>query len=1386
MHAENNLSPEDRQGIENAVLAKKDIIPDWIANFNRQDIEDIQDKTQYLRDTVDRLKNTVNSYSKQYPTLEPIARKIRIITKPTENTLKIMDYSLEYVLNGERSVVIKAIAEGVETIVYTVGISATAIAAGIVSLVGILCPDSAPLVAFGAFVIFTKGEELSYYISQKAKEIIINFLNPKIQYFPQTIHLGNGQYYKNDKNIDEIFNNIYEVLGFSLFTPRPYPSYSKQYKLALAKKKELITKTSIASTTYNFIDEEYLKNIQDLKEQEKIIEQEEQKYQLDLKLYKEDNKIKNEIFNSLFKSLNEKLSFQLKQEKNTFLNSNQSLSIIANKQYLLKTLNLQDINNINIDSKPYLLKALYFCEDYVLYDKDKQALFDENTIKELEFNSSFYTIFISHKNKLNDTYLNTRKELYKSIDEFKRLGFKDLEHAYQTYMSSFTINEELNNKDKTINKNENKEINKNLNQESDTKEDFKIVSYHLKNLSHFILENKDKNKKLIFFDNASSMSNLLHLYENNCDIFVKDESLIDIALLEQNYNLDFNKLKTRVFFYEKLLLGAKEDEIFSFNDEKINYYLKYDENNLYAFKDLNITYDYYHCKIKNYVLAKNSLNIKLEPKKISKHYAYDDLNHQDLNLTHNNTSIINNTATSNYISLIIQDEHGKAIDNASISIKGYDHEKLIKQSVLKLKTNKEGKIRFDREKDFSNCYSFKVRLEDNKAYLAKPLQDSKRIFNNYTNHKIGLILRFKNKDYFKYDGFYLYHFKGKDLIASYMARSGVAKADNLKPSNKQIAFSFYQDIKDKTTKKKAYFYYDDESIKDKFGSLPEGKYYFKINEIHYNKQPDFLKDYPFSIGKTWGKYCVRLYTDKECSKSFKEIEISNPNDEKEKSKNKESISKGDLYLYNINEKGEFGSNGSIGILNGVLFENLLKYLGYVVNEEELLCELEVQYPQKPNNKIVFASDNINPNTSFAPGTYISLQLEKESDEKLKWAFVECESKEKLNLLLHDCNGYVDEKNLKVLFENDDLIYNESYEDNVLSFCLPINRSNEPKEDMQDYKYYIVVFAYSSEKTIPNLEDHYIIIDMSFRVGVGDDDSVREGVLRESIKNANENNSTKDIIYTNCIFSVSKAIEFLIACNRLKKNNKIDNNIFFKTYPQLAGKIAYIYYRFDLANEKFIKSVKDGDEYLKEREKFYITASEIYNQNPIYRLTFEKNIQNEDVDIEIIKDFLKNFAKRLNINEKDLPIITNNPNKGNSGDYDFTTNILSLNTRAHYIDFIDTIIHEFRHFYICRININPNNSLERLLFLNTMELYIQWNHYNIFNAYSKKCLPFDSAEHGTHKCFINKTYYESRKKIVITKGKKKDLTASPLYFIQPSERDTKIIAGKFREKTGIIQ
>ncbi|EOH4579525.1 TPA: hypothetical protein ACJE1R_001722 [Campylobacter coli] len=312
---------------------------------------------------------------------------------------------------------------------------------------------------------------LEFIFDGTASRIITNFLNSTYEKFLAPRNFK--QICNSPEECQILQQDNFQILinGLSLFTPHPYPRYSKEYEFALAKKKELITKTSIASNSYNFMDEEYLKNIQDLQEQDQIIDQEEQKYQLALKLYKEDSKIKNEIFNSLFKSLNENLSFQLKQERNTFLNPNQSLNIIATKKYSLKTLNLQDIDNININSEFAYLRTLFLCEAFLVLDNNDEALLNEKIAKEiLEYDEDEYILFIFHKTKLNDTYLKARKELYKSIDEFKRLGFKDLENAYQTYMSSFIINEELNNKDKTINKNENKEINKNSNQENNIKE----------------------------------------------------------------------------------------------------------------------------------------------------------------------------------------------------------------------------------------------------------------------------------------------------------------------------------------------------------------------------------------------------------------------------------------------------------------------------------------------------------------------------------------------------------------------------------------------------------------------------------------------------------------------------------------------------------------------------------------------------------------------------------------------------------------------------------------------------------------------------------------------------------------------------------------------------
>lgn len=650
-----------------------------------------------------------------------------------------------------------------------------------------------------------------------------------------------------------------------------------------------------------------------------------------------------------------------------------SIQVINNlKIAYIQKLSLQDINNININSELYLLKALYFCEDYVLFDKDKQALFNKNTIKELEFDSSFYTIFVSHKAKLNDTYLQARKELYKSINEFKRLGFKDLENAYQTYIHSLIVNKEINSKDKTINKNENKEINKNLNQDENSnqesnikenasntkKEDFNLLSSHSKNLNHFILENKDKNKRIIFLNNASSMSNLIHIYDNHCDVFIKNDSLLDIKKIEKEYDIKFKEFNTRVFFYEKLLLGAKENNEFLFEEKEENllYHFKYDKEDLSSLKDLSIKYNIYNARIKNYSLLEESLNIKLEPKELKKEIAYNNASFNKLSKEPLN-EFSSSAKEPCFITLYLKDEHNKPIANAKIIIKGFQHNEALRVVNLKRRSDEKGKIRFDKEKYFSDCYSFKVKLDESKAYFPTPLQNAKRIFNNYTHHKVGLILKFKAKDHLVYDGFNVYHYKGNELINSYMARSGTAKADNEKRSKKQIAHYFYQDEKDKSKSGKAYFYYDDESIQDRFGTLPEGEYYLKINEIAKDTKPNFLKDYPFEIGKTWGRYCVRLYTDKECSKTFKEIEIKESNEKENKTskkdKKEQSIIKDNLYLYSINEKGEFGSSGSIGIAQAQLLEDLSKQVKFIRSEKENIISLKVAYPEKIDNKIIF-------------------------------------------------------------------------------------------------------------------------------------------------------------------------------------------------------------------------------------------------------------------------------------------------------------------------------------------------------------------------------------------------------------------------------------------------
>ncbi|EOI8291975.1 hypothetical protein ACMW8T_001715, partial [Campylobacter jejuni] len=281
-----------------------------------------------------------------------------------------------------------------------------------------------------------------------------------------------------------------------------------------------------------------------------------------------------------------------------------------------------------------------------------------------------------------------------------------------------------------------------------------------------------------------------------------------------------------------------------------------------------------------------------------------------------------------------------------------------------------------------------------------------------------------------------------------------------------------------------------------------------------------------------------------------------------------------------------------------------------------------------NKTLIFhENSHIDLNASFAPGTYIELQLEKESDKTLNWSYVECNSEKKMRYLLDaECRS-IEAKDLKFI---------ASFKGNICGFHLPISRDNEPIKDIKDYKYYIIVFAYDEKKAIPSLEDFHIVIDMSFRVGVGRDEDVKESKPR--------NDFNSDIIQTNCIFSVLEAVEFLKACQSFKEKAKETNNYeFFKNYPQLAGKIAYIYYRFDLANEKFIKSVSDGDKYLKEREKFVKKFIDVYSDEkffiiPSYKAKFsEFSNKSDEEKIMFFQEFLEDLVKAFDI-EPPIPTI----------------------------------------------------------------------------------------------------------------------------------------------------
>ncbi|BEJ69035.1 hypothetical protein B10307_19860 (plasmid) [Campylobacter coli] len=292
------------------------------------------------------------------------------------------------------------------------------------------------------------------------------------------------------------------------------------------------------------------------------------------------------------------------------------------KNFYIKHLDLKDIDEINIESDISLLRALYVCKEYVFYKENNETFLNSSVIG---YNSTFTKIFILDKEKLNDTYLDARKRLYKSINTLKEKRNEKIKDIQDYLNKEISLQDNLNNQ--SFNTKEN-DVNLILN------EVFNIEQFYDKNTNTIVL--KTNNIKIIFLDKVNlqdlqdnsnntsfiSMSNLIHIYDNHCDIFAKDRSVLDIKDIEEKYQIDFKSLDIKIFLNSTLLTGSTElpNNPFYFGELDQDNLIKQDTPSYYfSPKDessglgrLSIFYKNDELCLLNYSIIENSLNIKLE------------------------------------------------------------------------------------------------------------------------------------------------------------------------------------------------------------------------------------------------------------------------------------------------------------------------------------------------------------------------------------------------------------------------------------------------------------------------------------------------------------------------------------------------------------------------------------------------------------------------------------------------------------------------------------------------------------------------------------------------------------------------------------------------------
>ena len=303
----------------------------------------------------------------------------------------------------------------------------------------------------------------------------------------------------------------------------------------------------------------------------------------------------------------------------------------------------EDIESLTPNSPLHLLKAIFFCEDYILLDSNKEPLLKESNWREFyNYKSDFYTIFIADKQTLTQDYLNTRKSLYKAIMQIRKeqqdkeiqelqRQQQELEQQLQGLDSKQRESKlqelqrkqerELKEKQRQKERQEQRQarFSKNLANTYNTSTTQNLIinnNAYITKDSYLVLESNDT--KIIFLDSLKhtythskayannypdntpiSFSNLILQYNNQVTIFAKDNSIIDSKQIEQDFDIDVSNMSCDVYFYSLLLRGGKEDRDNPrfFYGEKGEVYMSDESDNIEVFYNdarLSMTNYYYH------------------------------------------------------------------------------------------------------------------------------------------------------------------------------------------------------------------------------------------------------------------------------------------------------------------------------------------------------------------------------------------------------------------------------------------------------------------------------------------------------------------------------------------------------------------------------------------------------------------------------------------------------------------------------------------------------------------------------------------------------------------------------------------------------------------------